>query len=67
VAIRRRVVMSLGDEIVDLIKAAIAGGRFGGASHYVRALIVAERRRAGDPRAKKINPVARKGRPRKVA
>lgn len=65
---KRIVVLSLGDEIRDLINRAIAGGRYsGGASEYVRALIVAERRRFGDRKVAGVNPVVKVGRPRKVA
>ena len=57
----------LTEDIRKLIDRAIAGGRYGGASHYVRALIVDASKKSGDPRARKISPVMKTGRPRKVA
>jgi hypothetical protein len=62
-----RVNIMLTEETRKLLRRAIAGGRYGGASEYVRALIVKERRRSGDPEAKGALVKLREGRPRKVA
>jgi Arc/MetJ-type ribon-helix-helix transcriptional regulator len=59
--------MVLTEEIKDLVDRAITGGRYGSASEYVRALIVRERRRSGDPSAQGITETVKIGRPRKVA
>jgi len=54
----------LTEEIRNLIDRAIAGGRYGGVSGYVRALIVRERRRSGDRAALGVESKLRRGRPR---
>lgn len=60
----RRVNVSLTEDVIRLVSRAITGGRYGSASEYVRALIVNERRRAGDRQARGISPKVRMGRPK---
>jgi hypothetical protein len=62
-----RVTWVLSAEIKDLVDRAITGGRYGSASEYVRALIVRERRRSGDPGAKGVTETVKMGRPKKAA
>lgn len=59
-----RVEMTLTREIQRLLSRAITGGKYGSASEYVRALIVSERRRAGDELARSISPKVPMGRPK---
>jgi len=59
--------INLSEEIILLVERAITGSTYGSVSEYVRALIVRERREAGDRKARGINPKIKMGRPRKAA
>jgi len=63
----KRVNLNLSEEIMVLVGRAITGSTYGSASEYVRALIVRERRGAGDRKARGIDPKMKRGRPRKAA
>lgn len=58
------ITVSLSEEIVELIHRAVSAGRFSGASEYVRACIVEERKRSGDSMAEKVKPMRKRGRQR---
>ena len=59
-----RVSVNLTEGILNLAYRAITGGRYSSVSEYVRALIVSERRRSGDPEWSKVNPRVPMGRHR---
>jgi hypothetical protein len=59
-----RVNVNLTEGVLNLAYRAITGGRYSSVSEYVRALIVTERRRSGDPEWSKVNPRVPMGRPK---
>jgi len=59
-----RVNLNLTEGVLNLAYRAITGGRYSSVSEYVRALIVSERRRSGDPEWSKVNPRVPMGRPK---
>jgi hypothetical protein len=61
-----RVNLNLTEGVLNLAYRAITGGRYSSVSEYVRALIVNERKRSGDPEWSKVNSRVPMGRPRIV-